>query len=995
MDSPAPGVIKDSQPSRPNITPKSADFGSPLATQNPWTAPPRRRQVQQKAKASFLHDDKENKEDPFNDVATSHTDHHDDAFDLDFTSLARELDQYREPDDDPGGDNPSPTPRSSQAARLPPRSAQLDHKGSGPESSGLCAFEDLKKRPATTAASNDPSKPRNAPQPSKQKQTRALAPRGKTATEAKKEPPAKTNATGPKKAPGKSLANSKVRLTALEVEMEPDTGELDVQEPRDYDYSLPASNSSSPAKVPHRKRAAAKRQPAKKPAPKPKQNEPKAKSAAVGRPKKTRPAGAAPPIHESPEADSSHEENTEDVAMENEPVLADGGPEDASTPPEMKERTIQSSKPAAVDLTQDIVMVSSGSSESSLESDNTDDKDFECSSLTIPSARRKTRAAAQVQAAREASRHNDGQPSAVSKSRRREIEDEEDHVDAAEEPKRQPKNPPKTSATAKTTVVAPRGKPGARPKDDTMSFAAGHEEKSAKKLQPAANHTTKSNSENKGDVVLPPEAKPAKTAEANDLGQSAAPVKTIKNSNRKPVIVAFGLDGPKNSGRLHNSKTTTDSRPEGQQLGPSPRDYPAARNIPSNGRDREFSKKQLSGMEEDSEKASDGCVGQDEGRSFKSALASHSIVERKTPSSAFHTEVDTRIKKPDADVEVTEPPYTPACIAAPAVTTHTPKRKLQQSIAVQESSPRAPRTHADLPSEKGAQVVKKPRYNLAHAVRNDQDASCASNLVRESGRISQSAVGTSSDDIFVEKKNRPARSTAFVQKLTSNESADCAPVQARVTARDLVDIRRNPRKHPDAIHWSTTDRSAAPDVLSRPHASQASDEIAQKVRVALALDKTEDCEPWLPGDDTNAKFINPFDQRTTSEIDSQMRAWKKASEPYADSLGETMHKIVNTLLRGLKTKEAAIEDVIRDYQMGGNRIVERMADKHRKERAQITQEQEQNRLGYVQTYGKARRRGETLRGRLESVDIDKMMSSVGKDETANRLKQLQQAFSDA
>jgi len=100
-------------------------------------------------------------------------------------------------------------------------------------------------------------------------------------------------------------------------------------------------------------------------------------------------------------------------------------------------------------------------------------------------------------------------------------------------------------------------------------------------------------------------------------------------------------------------------------------------------------------------------------------------------------------------------------------------------------------------------------------------------------------------------------------------------------------------------------------------------------------------------------------------------------------------------LRGLKANEAAIGDVVEDYRNDGQRVVERIADKHKKERALIVQQQEQERLRHLQTYGEARYVTETLLGKLESVDVDKMMLRVGKDPTTNHLKQLQQMITDA
>lgn len=87
--------------------------------------------------------------------------------------------------------------------------------------------------------------------------------------------------------------------------------------------------------------------------------------------------------------------------------------------------------------------------------------------------------------------------------------------------------------------------------------------------------------------------------------------------------------------------------------------------------------------------------------------------------------------------------------------------------------------------------------------------------------------------------------------------------------------------------------------------------------------------------------------------------------------------------------------MVEDYRKDGQRVVQRIADRHKKERVSITQQQEQNRLSHVQTYREARHVVGTLLSELESVDVDKLMVHVGKDSTANRLKQLQQTITDA
>lgn len=75
-------------------------------------------------------------------------------------------------------------------------------------------------------------------------------------------------------------------------------------------------------------------------------------------------------------------------------------------------------------------------------------------------------------------------------------------------------------------------------------------------------------------------------------------------------------------------------------------------------------------------------------------------------------------------------------------------------------------------------------------------------------------------------------------------------------------------------------------------------------------------------------------------------------------------------------------------------MVEKLAHKHLEERSLVTQQQKQNRLKYVQTYGEARRVAGTLLGKLKSVDVDGAITHVEKNAPTNRLKQLLQTITD-
>ncbi|KAL1868916.1 hypothetical protein Daus18300_005752 [Diaporthe australafricana] len=1124
MDTPNADVVKDSQASGPNITPGSVGWVSPLASQHAWTGPPpRRRQVQQKAKASFLADDDEQDEDDFNDVFDRSPDHHDDGLELESTTPGRDSEQDRDLDEDHDLYAESPAYRASQAFRLPPQSAQPAQKSNMSETSDESSVFQALKKPSTTAAtSHTPSRIPEPPEKSKQKQNRALATREKTATKDKKETPAKLTTTRPKKAAGKSIANSKVKLSALEVEIETETGDSDVQEPPDYDYSLPASNSSSPAAAPAKKKATAKRQPAKKqpakeqpakeqpakeqpakeqpakkPATKTKPSAPKAKSAAGVRAKNTKPAPAS--IHPSLEADLSDKDNNEDATLLEEHPSASEELHDAKMPLQTRHEQLQSSKSATANKTQDVVMISSNSSDPFSESDNEDDEDFECSNVKAPSnAGRKTRATTQIQAAKEPNKTADGHTAAVSNSRRHAFEDETGDVFVPETSKRLPNNlPPKRSAAGNTKVPATREKPRVGPVKDTMSSKERIEGKSAEEIHATASRITKNKAQMKEAVNLPSDANGAEKGEANDLGQTAEPVKPAKYSHRKPNIIAFGLTGPKNNGKSHKTTTTTNSRPELKQADLSTEEQQTAVMAQLHRSVQISTKAKSKGTPQDDESFANGFVDHPEGDSRRAAKTTHSTtIERINPSSPRLPKMNTeRVVAQRFDTEATGTTYEAERSDAPdrsvavdaeadvvledsasvvsdsqqdpinksaaysdefgdenmsnplahvnperprmrdqrtilgevgimfsnypkvasAAIPRPLKRKLPVIKTIQARSPIRISTALDpisaatnLPSEDHERFAKKARYRSDNAVRDDQDAIRASNFAGRSDRLHRKTGGDSSDDVFGPgKEGQAVRSSAFVQRLISQESTERERDQDQPKAAALrpADGRAGSRRHPAGIPYSAADQSAAPEALHRPYVGPKSNDIEQRVLAALVPEKMQDVSPWPLDDDRSKRFgvgddrnswpTNPLDQERASDLDTQNRAWKKASEPYADSLGETMHKIVNTILLGLKTKEAAIGDVIQDYRTDGKRIVKRIADKHKKERAQVIQEQERIRLGHIQILGEARRLAGTLKGKLESVDLDKTMSIARKDASSNGLKRLRQAMTDA
>lgn len=76
------------------------------------------------------------------------------------------------------------------------------------------------------------------------------------------------------------------------------------------------------------------------------------------------------------------------------------------------------------------------------------------------------------------------------------------------------------------------------------------------------------------------------------------------------------------------------------------------------------------------------------------------------------------------------------------------------------------------------------------------------------------------------------------------------------------------------------------------------------------------------------------------------------------------------MLRSLKAKEVAVHDIIKDYQVGGARIVNSIVATHVEERKQLIEEHEQNRLKYIRVLEAARTKFRAIDEAADAFDID-------------------------
>lgn len=872
--------------------------------------------------------------------------------------------------------------------------------GSSDQSS---VFESLKKHPPTAFTSNNPPKIAHSqkPLPPAQTQKRAMEIRGTTDTEGKVGP--KDTVPGPKTVSRKTLANSKVKLSALELEEENGVEKPDNHRSHAYDYSLPTSNSSSPAAAPAKKRGPPKKQAVKKPAPKPKPNARETKTATRGRPRNAKPAPATP-VHQSPEAHSD-EDRDEDMLPAEEPSIVTQAPRAANPPSQMKGRKLESENSSNEDQEQDVIIVSSDSTSSLPESDNADDQDFECSRKITPGIpRRRTRAtAARSQTGKEAKGKAENHSAGRLNARLHDAQDDRSNVDTAETPKKQPKQPPKKTAPEKTQAVATGNEHNLESKKVKSYGRKPKEKDSTSEKTAVANRTAEAKSEIKQETVRSPNADRAGRGEADKLGQTAELGKQTKDSDRKPNIVAFGLGGPKNNGRSHKTAVTTDSRSQVQKTGPADGERAASTKPRQAKGIQRAQKMQLNTAVQDRDSSTNDFMGLAKGGLSRAARASQpavaEVVADDTPifnaetkavvpdfdaemttlvdeagrgdasgefatgdfeantavddaanvtvdspehqnhdmASSFEGKRDEKFLKPPAraDIEHLLRPEERSILGGvdanfqtrpkdvPTVIPRLTKRKLSDAMTVEERSPiqqalvskmdprsgispslRMNSTALNLPSEHCGRPVKKPRYNSAHAVRANPCTEYTSNLVGERDSPSQQRGGDTGDDVFGPgKKGNLPGSSAFVQRLISNESAKRGLGQAGLVAPAASDKRTAPRQHTVASNHPATTRSVAPSAGSRLQEKQQPEDVRTRMLEALGPEKAQSPDRGLPNDECMKRFLvgdtkNPWlgdslDQRRTSDVGERAQAWKRATEPYADSLGETMHKIVN------------------------------------------------------------------------------------------------------
>ncbi|ERS95684.1 hypothetical protein HMPREF1624_07759 [Sporothrix schenckii ATCC 58251] len=115
--------------------------------------------------------------------------------------------------------------------------------------------------------------------------------------------------------------------------------------------------------------------------------------------------------------------------------------------------------------------------------------------------------------------------------------------------------------------------------------------------------------------------------------------------------------------------------------------------------------------------------------------------------------------------------------------------------------------------------------------------------------------------------------------------------------------------------------------------------------------------------------------------------WLEEIDPYKET-GQIMGYVCKTILRFLKSKEAAIEDVAEEYQQRGAAVLARMSALHGRERCALIHTFEQSRQRSLAIFEAAQRDVRILAARLERMNLAPVIQNVLADNAGSRLRLL-------
>ncbi|EFW99924.1 hypothetical protein CMQ_242 [Grosmannia clavigera kw1407] len=125
-----------------------------------------------------------------------------------------------------------------------------------------------------------------------------------------------------------------------------------------------------------------------------------------------------------------------------------------------------------------------------------------------------------------------------------------------------------------------------------------------------------------------------------------------------------------------------------------------------------------------------------------------------------------------------------------------------------------------------------------------------------------------------------------------------------------------------------------------------------------------------------------------SGTESAKDTWLNQADPYK-ATSQIMSYVCTTILRFLKSKEAAIEDVAKEYLQRGEVVIKRIKTLHDSERVDVCRKFELCRLGSLHIFEEAQRDIRVISSKLERIDVSNSVKNMLMDDTVSRLRELQ------
>ncbi|KUI66225.1 hypothetical protein VM1G_02226 [Cytospora mali] len=935
-------------------------------------------------------------------------------------------------DDDPQSSH------SPHHAPVPQQSAEVEQR-SIPEHEGL--FEGLLRSGLVEIASNAAS-----PEPWQQKGKLWSGMRGESAIGTEE-----TNNSEGLSAQGNSIVNTEVKMLTLVVETDESAGDHVVNK---FSLSaLPPSRGNSPATIKTEPKTASKKCSTKEPA-----KEPKKKAARQAATRQKKPIANQPKRRRAKQAPSlelfsSGEDNNVAVTMGSDLQ----GKEEKNVRNRSRQaefKPLKSPINSHLAATQDIISISSGLSDSFEEDDEGDDDFVPTSNQQIDSINSKARAATRYRAAKPVSRSLNGSRAAHEKLA---TDDSAAGVKPKTPPKQTNKTSSFHKKSLNATDV--RVRPPVKNEKSLATPAPSDAKQSNAANQSAIINVTENNTqlEENAGVSIPASSKfrQTKSRLVNKPGHTLEADSAAVNDSRNLGVDSNSRDGPKSNFKPQRTAQISVSQPHGRHCLPSTEDVASATvKAESTTVSREVRKQRPTKMarshpdrhqaggnaqtfapvaEADEENqctepvfeyqahvegtlldsastdrvpddcymavSDDGLIDYADGESATGveALSTENVnsivlAENNNNLPAKQVKVHVVLQKDSPDENnparaVTRdqlatgpnplkrrlPEERSVTLTARPINRGSGFRDCLQPMSSSSSVQRS--IDSIVPPLNKRNVAKKPRLEALPTSAKSPNEQLASGAA-----ASRIIVCDSGDDVFKSgyQDDTIKRTTAFVRKCTSKptENHGHTRIEAFASSRNQHDEQQRVQ----ALHQPDT--------------------VTNRVLAAISNPTVHENTKYSSHDESGKSSLHDghhslCHQPRASEMDHREQAWKKAAEPYGEGIGETMHRTVNVILRSLKTKEDAIDDVIEDYGMEGKRIVSRLSAEHEKERKRLAQQYEQCRLNYIQACLEARRRTKSTLNDLMSEDLSQIMTGVGRDPAVGRLKKLQWAIQRA